>query len=55
MIDEAKSSVGVAVWEATIKLIEHVANAGSLDLVGWREALAKLTGNLVNISQDPKG
>lgn len=55
VIVEAKSSATMAVCESKIKLFEDVANAGSWDLVGWRKALAKLTGKLVNISQDPEG
>lgn len=31
-------------WEAIIKLAEDIKNARSLDVTGWHEALAKLTG-----------
>lgn len=42
-------------WEAIIKLAEDIKNAGSLDVIGWHEALAKLTGRHVNNSQDLVG
>lgn len=44
VITEVKTSVVIAIWEANIKHVEDVANAGSWNLVGWCEALAKLTG-----------
>ena len=54
MIAEAKSNATIVVWETKIRLAEDVANAGSWDLTGWRESLAKLTSKLMNTSQDPK-
>lgn len=38
-----------------MKLAKDVANAGSQDVVGWREALAKLTGEPVKTNQDLAG
>lgn len=55
VITEVKSSAAIIVWESKIRLAEDVTNARSWDLTGWREALAKLIGKLVNTSQDPEG
>lgn len=55
VIAKVKSNVVMVVWETKIKLDEDVVNVGSLDLVGWREALDKLNAKLVNTSQDPEG
>ena len=55
VIVEGKSSAAMAVWETKIKLVKEIANTGSWDLAGRREALAKLTSKLVNNSHDPEG
>lgn len=57
VIAELKSSLIEPVWEAKIKIVEDVekGNTGSWNMVGWRDALAKLTGKLVNVSGDPVG
>lgn len=52
VIVEVKGSVAMAIWEAKNKLAEDVANAGSWNVADWHEALAKLTGEPVNIVQD---
>lgn len=44
VINEVKSSTIEAVWEAKIKMAYDVENAGSWNVAGWHEALAKLTG-----------
>ena len=54
VIAKVKSSATIVVWETKIRLAEDVSNAGSWDLTGWREPLAKLTSKLMNTSQDPK-
>lgn len=52
---EVKASAVVAVQEANIKLAKDVGNTGYQNLAGWRVALAKLKGELVNTIQDPEG
>lgn len=54
MIAEARSSVVEVVWEEKIKIAEDIKNAGSWDMTGWHEALAKVTGRPINIFQDPR-
>lgn len=49
VISEVRGSVVMAICEARIKLEEGVANAGSWNVVGWHEALTKLTGEHVYI------
>lgn len=48
VIAETKAGAVVAVWEAKLKLAKDIENVGFLNVAGWREALAKLIGKLVN-------
>ena len=44
MIVEVKSSSVEAIWETKIKLAKDMVNAGSWNVAGWHEALAKFSG-----------
>lgn len=49
VIAKVKASIVVAVREAKLMLAENMENAGSCNIPGWCEALAKLTGKPVNV------
>lgn len=50
VIVEVKAIAILVVWEAHIKLVEYVANAGSWNLAGQQAGLAKLKGEPINTS-----
>lgn len=43
VITDAKPSAAVAIWEAKIRMAVDLENSGSTYVVGWHEALAKIT------------
>lgn len=53
VIFEVKGSVVADVSEEKIKLANDFENVGYQNVVGWHEALAKLTGRPVNTGSDP--
>lgn len=55
VIPKVKGNAVVPVQEVKIELAEDVANAGSQNVAGWHEALAKLNGEPIYTNQDPTG
>lgn len=53
VIGETKASVVVADWETWLKMAEDMEDTRSKNIVGWCEALAKLTGKPVDVDQGP--
>ena len=53
VIADLKKNVTMAILEAKIKLAEDLENAGSWDVDGWRDELAKLIGKPATANQDP--